>query len=193
MINLLSPNDQRQLAAARTNTLILRYIFLMSVVIAIMALEMLGVYLLLNRDMNNSQTTIESNNQKAAKYEWVEQKADAFRTNLAISKYILNKQAPYTQLILTIAKALPDNGSQKATIDSLSIEPSTFGTPITLTVQTDSSDTAIKVKTSLQETEYNNKKLFTAVSFESLSNPDASRKTYLATFQVTFSKDIVTQ
>lgn len=196
MINLLSPSDRRQLAAARSNTLILRYILLLSVVIAIMALEMLSVYLLLNNDMRNSQALIDDNNTKAQKYASIAKQADTFRTNLAISKYILSKQIPYTSLIFAIADSLPNSGTSYAILDgNINITPVNFGTPVTLTIQTNTPDTAIQVKTSLQQVKYNGKNIFSAVSFESIANPDPSipRYTYQAIYKVTFATDITTQ
>ncbi|MEO5949530.1 MAG: hypothetical protein ABIP74_03930 [Candidatus Saccharimonas sp.] len=191
MINLLAPNDRRQLTASRTNSLILRYIFLMSVVIAVMALEMLGVFFILNADKQRNADLIAYNDKQASAYQTVQQEADIFRSNLAISKYVLSKQTPYTSIIFAVAQALPPT----ATLDSLSIVPSTFGTPVTISVQTDTSKTAIDVKAALQNASYGGKPIFTAVSFNSLTAPDpaASKATYTAAFSVTFSKEISSQ
>lgn len=193
MINLLPPEDQRQLVASRTNALILRYVFLLSVVIAVMALEMLGVYFLLNNDKQRYQATIDLNNEKAAAYRTVQQDADSFRSNLAISKYVLDKQIPYTSIIFAIANALP----QGASLDGLSLVPSTFGTPTTLIVHTDTRDTALAVKAELQNASYENHPIFTSVSFESLTAAsDTSSGTgggYTATFNITYSKELGTQ
>jgi len=191
MINLLAPDDRRQLVASRTNSLILRYIFLMSVVIAVMALEMLGVFFILNTDKQRNQDLIDYNNTQAAAYVKVQQQADTFRSNLAISKYILDKQTPYTSIIFAVAQALPTT----ATLNSLSIIPTSFGTPVPITVETNTSQTAIDVKAALQGASYKDKPIFTAVSFVSLTAPDAAanKTTYTATFNVTFSKEIPTQ
>ena len=191
MINLLAPNDRRQLMASRTNSLVLRYIFLMSVVIAIMALEMLAVFFILSTDKRRNEDLIAYNDKQASAYQTIQTQADAFRSNLAISNYILGKQTPYTSIIFAIAQALPSS----ATLDSLSIVPATFGTPVPITVQTDSSKTAIDVKLALQNASYGNKPIFTAVSFTSLTAPDAAagKTTYTATFNVTFSKEIPAQ
>lgn len=188
MINLLSPNDRRQLAASRTNSLMLRYIFLLSIVIAVMALEMLGVFFILSADQQRNQDLIDFNDNKALAYANTQAQADSFRTNLAISKYILDKQTPYTSLIFAIAQVLPGG----ATLDSLSIVPATFGTPVAITAQTDTYATAISVKAALQQATYKDKPIFTAVSFDSITAPDrdAGATTYTASFSVTFSKEI---
>lgn len=187
MINLLPPIDQRQLMASRTNALILRYILLMSVVIAVMALEMLGVYVILNVDKQNSQTIIQANDEKAAAYQSVQKEADSFRSNLAVSKYILDQQVPYTGIIIALAQILPEG----AAVDALSIMPATFGTPTSLIVHTSTRDLAVDVKALLQQASYNGKSIFSSVSFESLAVSTESG--YTATFNVTYSKELGTQ
>ena len=191
MINLLSTNDQRQLAAARTNSLILRYILMMSIMIVVLALEMLGVYFLLSSDKARNEAMIIDNQQKASGYNTVTAQANKFRSDLAISKYILDKQAPYSSLILAIAQALPTG----AVLDGLSITPANFGVPTSLIVQTDTSETAIRVKTQLQDVMFNNKHIFSDVSFESISAPGAAAgsTSYRATYRVTYSKDMLLQ
>lgn len=191
MINLLSPNDQRQLAAARSNSLILRYILMMSIMIVVLALEMLGVYFLLNSERARNEATIADNQKKASSFNTVTTQANEFRANLAISKYILDKQVPYSSLVLAIAQGLPSG----ATLDGLAIDPATFGTPTSLIVQANSSATAIEAKTQLQQATFNDRAIFSDVSFESISTPSSGtgNLTYRATFKVTFSKGILAQ
>lgn len=192
MINLLSPDDRRQLTAARSNSLLLRYILLTSVVIAVMAVEMLGVYLILYNDQQQNISEITARNKDAEAYKQVQQDADTFRTNLGISKYILDKQIPYTGIILAISQILPDLPGEYAYLTNLSIVPSTFGTPMALNVHTDSPTTAVKVKGYLQNVTYEGKTIFTSVSFSSITAPVAGDTTgsYHATFSVTFSKEL---
>lgn len=192
MINLLSPNDRRQLTAARTNSLLLRYILLTSIVIAVMAIEMLVVYLILRNDQQQNLREIAARDKDAEAYAQVQQDADAFRTNLSISKYILDKQVPYTGLILAISQVLPDLPGQYAYLNNLSIVPSTFGTPMSLSIHTDSPATAVKVKGYLQNVTYGGKTIFTSVSFSSITAPSPSDpdRSYHATFSVTFAKEL---
>lgn len=164
---------------------------MMSIMIVVLAIEMLGVYLLLSADKARNEAMIVDNQQKATGYSTVTDEANKFRANLAISKYILDKQIPYSSLVLAIAQALPPT----ATIDGLSISQATFGVPTSLVVQTDSSATAIQVKTQLQEAMYNDKRIFSDVSFESIAAPGASAgsKAYRATYKITYSKAMFSQ
>lgn len=190
MINLLPTNDQNQLAAARTNTLLLRYTILLGVFVVILLIEILGVFVLMNVGKAQNQATIADNDAKASKFAPVKAQADSFRTNLATAKYVLDKQVPYTPLMLAIAQNLP-NG---AVLNKLSIDPATFGTPTTLTVDTASYTAAIQVKTSLQNTKLNDVPLFSSVSFQSVSASDSkAANPYTAIYTVTYSKAVLKQ
>ena len=190
MINLLPAEDQRQLAAARTNTLLLRYTVLLGVFVVMLAIEILGVYLVVNIGKTQNETTISENNAKASSYATTKQQADTFRSNLATAKVILDKQVPYTTLMLTLSHNLPSG----SIIDKLSIDPTTFGTPTVLTVKTTSYDKAIAVKTSLQNAKVGDTPLFTSVSFQSVSSGDPkSPYPFTAIYNVTYSKAALTQ
>lgn len=190
MINLLPPEDQRQLAAARTNTLLFRYTILLSVFVVMLVVEILAVYVVVNIGKSQSENTISENNAKAASYASVKQQADTFRSNLATAKYILDKQVPYTNLMLALSQSLPSG----AVIDKLALDPATFGTPTNLTVKTTSYDKAIAVKTSLQNAKVGNTPLFTSVSFDSVSAGDGQTKyPFTAIYNVTYSKAALAQ
>lgn len=188
MINLLPENDQKQLAAARTNTLLLRYTTLLGVFVVILVIEILGVYVVMNISKSQNQKIISDNTSRAASYSNVKQQADAFRTNLATAKYILDKQAPYTTLMLTIAHNLPSG----AVINKLSIDPTTFSLPTVLIVNTNSYSDTIAVKTALQNTKVGSVPLFSSVSFQSVSLVEgAASYPYTATYGVTYSKEVL--
>lgn len=192
MINLLPQEEKRQLAAARTNTLLLRYSILLSVIIVFLAFETLGMYFVVDAGTAQNKATIEENKQRTAAYATTKQEADTLTTNLATAKYILGKQAPYTELILTLANSLP----QGSVLDVLALDPATFDTPTTLTINTTSYSKSIEVKTALQNAKLNGKTpLFSSVSFESVSASADSNTPYgfTANYNVTYSKAVLAQ
>lgn len=191
MINLLPPKERKELAAARTNTLLLRYVILLGVLIGFIILEIGVVYVLLSNDKNNNQATIDDNNTKTANYAPIKKQADEFRSNLSIAKYILGKQVPYTTLMLAIANGLPEG----AVIDQLALDPNSFGKPSTLTVKTTSYDKAIQIKTALQGIKINDTPLFSDVSFESVSSSETATDQYQfsAIYNVTYSAKALQQ
>ena len=187
MINLMPPEERRQLAAARTNTLLLRYTVLMGVFICLVIVELLVMYFVINLGKAQNETMISDNQTKTQHYMPIQQKATSFSTDLATAKYILAKQAPYTELITSLAGALP-NG---AVLNTLELDPASFGTPTTLTVMTTSYEKAIDVKTALQNTKIQNKTpLFTSVSFQSVSQQQGNTSyPYTAVYNITYSKE----
>ena len=191
MINLMPIAGQKELAAARTNSLLLRYVILVSIFIGVLIIEVLIVYALLNNDRSNNEATITENQQKTIAYAPTKQQADEFRSNLATAKYILAKQTPYTTLILAIANKLPTG----AVLDKLTLDPSTFGTPTSISVKTISYAKAIEIKSALQTTLVNDVPLFSSVSFDSVSSGDASADAYpyTAMFNVVYSKGVLQQ
>jgi Tfp pilus assembly protein PilN len=191
MINLMPFEDRRQLAAARTNTLLLRYVILMGMFIAFLAIEMVAVYFIVSAGKANNELVIQENEAKTVEFTDVKQQATLFRSNLATAKYILGKQVPYTTLMLTLANNLPEG----AVLEKLSIDPATFDTPTTLSVKTTSYDRAVQVKTALQNAKVNDVPLFSSVSFQSVSNSEGDKTShpYTAIYNVTYSKKVLTQ
>lgn len=181
MINLLSPNDRKQLAAARTNTLLLRYNVLLGLVIVLLIAEMVGIYFVLGMDKANNEATIADNDAKTQSYASTKQAAASFKADLTTAKAILDNQVTYTKLITTIAGLLPSD----VAIDTLALNPSTFGTPTQMTIHTKSYQSAIDVKQNLQDS-----KLFNDVNFQSVTqNTDSSDRPFTAVYNVTFSKE----
>ena len=191
MINLLPPEEKRQLAAARTNTLLLRYSILMVVIVGLLVLEVIGMNFVVDIGTAQNQAVIKENETKTASYNDVKKQAETFTADLQTAKYILDKQAPYNTLIFTIAASLPSG----ATIDTLSIDPTTAGTPTTMVVRTISHDKAIEVKTALQNAKVGGvTPIFTSVSFLSIVAAEAGAKyPHNATYNVTYSRAALTR
>ncbi len=190
MINLLPPDDKKQLNAARTNSLLLRYSVLLGMFVVLLAVEVVGMTFAVDLGKSQNEAVIADNEQKTASYAATKLKAEEFRSNLATAKYILDKQVPYTALIFALAGSLPEG----AVINTLSIDPASFGTPTTITVNTTSYQKAIDVKTALQNaTVGESTPLFTSVSFQSVaSSESAGSYPFTAIYNITYSKAALT-
>jgi len=184
VINLLAPDDRRQLAAARTNTLLVRYVILLTLFIVLLFVEMGGVYVFLSAEKAQDEQSIAENDAKNVSYAPVKAQADSFRSNLATAKYILDQQVPYTKLIITIASVLP----QDVIIDRLTLDPSNFGTPTTLSVKAKSYADLIQVKSNMQKS-----KLFSDVNFQSISSAsgddESGSYSHTAVMNITYTKE----
>lgn len=184
MINVLPPDAKRELLASRTNSLLMRYIILTSVFMGLVLLEMGAVYLFLASTRQASEDTIAKNTAEAASLQQVKIKSDEFKSNLATAKTIFDSQVRYTSVIKTISDLIPSG----IILDTLTIDPTTFGTPTTLEVKAKTYGDAILFRTKL-----NDSKKFTNTSFKNISfSPDNKGPyPYSVTYNLTFSKELL--
>lgn len=184
MINLLPPTARKELVASRTNTLLLRYVFLLLSLVGLLIVEMAVVFVFLSTSKASNQATITENASKTAAYASTSQQADAFKSNLAVAKVILSKQVPYTKILQVLSDAMPPG----TIIDKISIDPSTFGAPTTLSIRAKNYDDAIALRNNL-----NKSTAFSDVNFQSitLQQQDKTGYAYTATLNVTFKKEVL--
>lgn len=180
MINLLPPNNKRQLQAARTNTLLLRYNFLLIGAVVFLLIATGVVYFYLNSTKAHAEQTIQDNNAKVSSYDKVKQQADDFRTSLSTAKQVLDQNIVYTKVILEIAQLLPSG----VVMDKLDLDAKTFGTPTTFAARAKDYTAALALKDSLQ-----NSALFSNVSFSSLSGDGSGGYPINVNLNVTIQKD----
>lgn len=180
MINLLPPDNKRQLRAARTNTLLLRYNFLLLGALVFILIALGVVYFYLNTSRAVAEQTIKDNDAKVANYASVKQQADNFRTSLSTAKQILDQNVAYTKVILKIAHLLPPG----VVMDKLSLDSKTFGTPTTISANAKDYDAALALKDSLQSSS-----LFSNVYFASISGGGGGSYPIKVTLNVTIQKD----
>lgn len=165
MINLLPTNDKRQLRAARTNSLLIRYNIFMLVIIVFLGLAIGVTYVYLNTVKTNAKTTIDDNAARVSDYATVQKEANQFRTNLATAKQILSHEVTYSNVALEIAALLPTG----VVLQNLSLDATTFGTPIILIANAKSYDGAIALKNSFQASP-----LFSDVHFTTIASTTSS-------------------
>lgn len=181
MINLLPPNDKRELVAARSNTLLIRYNFFLAGALAFLLLSIGIVYVYLGNTKATAERTIQENQAKVSDYADVKAQAEAFRTNLRIASQILGQQVNYSHVILEIAAQMPPG----TILDNLSLDSKTFGKPTTLNARAKDYDSALALKNSFQDSD-----LFTDVSFESIAGGGSGSYPITVNLNVTIKKDI---
>lgn len=180
MINLLPPEEKRELRAARTNSLLLRYNLLLMGAVLFLALAIGIAYVYLTAAKVNAETTITENKAKVADFSEVQTEADAFRSNLTTAKQILDNEVIYTKVILAIAALMPSG----TVLDKLSLDSQTFGTQTTLSAQAKSYDDALRLKDSFQ-----NSPLFSNVHFQSINSGGQPPYPLTVNLNVTIKKD----
>lgn len=160
MINLLPPEQLRELRAARANTLLLRYNILLAGVLIFVALALVVTFFYLNTIQDVAIQTKRDNDAKVTSYAKIDTEAKAFRSDLANAKTIMDKDATYSKTLLAIAKVMP----QGVIFDTISLDASTFGTPLTLQLKATDENAAIAAKEAFSKSP-----MFSDVHFTSLT------------------------
>ncbi len=160
MINLLPPQEKRQIVAGQTNVILMRYCVISLMLAGLLILVTGGVYVIMMNTKARAEEAIALGNQKTAQYATVQQEATEFANNLSTAKTILGKEVAYSKVAVKIAQALPSG----IVLQSLSLDAKTFGTPTTLNAKGKNYADALRLKTSLE-----NSGLFSNVNLASVT------------------------
>lgn len=160
MINLLPLEHKQEIRAGRTNVLLVRYIAIILCAAVILCGLIGGVYLVLNTAKQNAEAKAAENAQRLVAYQDIRTRADAFRTDLATAKSILDNRTSFTKLIYGISAAIPKN----VVIDTLTLDPATFGSPMSINAKAKTFDDVSKLRDSLSA----NTDIFTSVQVVSI-------------------------
>ena len=182
MINLLPPEQLRELRAARANTLLLRYNILLAGVLVFIALALVVTFFYLNTIQDIAIQTKRDNDAKVTSYAKIDTEAKAFRNDLANAKTIMDKDATYSKTLLAIAKVLPKG----VVFNTISLDASTFGTPMTLALKATDEKTAVAAKDAFSKSP-----MFSDVHFTSLTRDAQSKDSHpiSANLSVIINKD----
>ncbi len=129
MINLLPEEQKRQIKAARSNVLLIRYNLMLLGVLVFLGLALAISYYFLISAKTTAETTIKDNSAKESTYAQVKVEADQFRVKLGDANTVLNGQLRYSKAALAIGHLIP-NG---AALENLKLDASSFNTPTTFT------------------------------------------------------------
>jgi hypothetical protein len=160
VINLLPDDAKRQIRAGRTNVILLNYIIITILAVLFLFGATAASYFVLNNTKTNAEVVIKDNRARSTTFVSVQKQAESFRTTLASTKKILDKEIVYTKLITSIAGAMP-NG---VIISTLALSPSILGAPTTLQAYGKTTADALKLKDNFQKSP-----LFSNVNFQIVS------------------------
>jgi Tfp pilus assembly protein PilN len=165
MINLISPEQKRDIRAARANVTLMRYsLMLLAMGLLVGLIYALGFWLV-NMEKNAVEAKRESQAEQIRAYAVVEKEATTFRNNLKIAKNILSKETSYSKFLTTLAGDLPSG----AVLTSLSIGSATQKSPKPLLIdaRTNSYAKVLELKTRLEQSS-----LFENVSLVNATRPN---------------------
>lgn len=160
MINLLSPEDKKQLRAARVNSLLLRYYLLGFLVFSASGLALAGGFYIADQNVQSARLAIDKTESDSQNYASVQQRSKEFENNLKVARQILAAEVVYSKMITDIANTIPSG----TVLNSLSLTPETINKKINLSFRTKDYDKGIKLKTTLE-----NSNMFDDVSIVSIT------------------------
>jgi len=169
MINLLPPQEKKELRAARTNVLLLRYNILLICSVGFLGLATGITYVYLSTTKASAEQAIHDNNAKETAYTTTKVQAGTFRNNLATAKQILNNEVTYSKVIVGIAQLLPPG----VVFNSLNLDAGTFGTQTTFALKAKSYQQALALKDAFEKSS-----IFTDVHFQSIATADSASDGY---------------
>lgn len=160
MINLLPTEDKRQIKAARHNTVLVKYVSLLSLVLLLTLASFGGGYYVAERTKALAQQALRGEESNASKYAKAKADADAFAKDLATAKSVFSEGITYSQLLLDIAEVVPKG----SVINGLNLTGNAFGSSLNITGKATSLDVVEKLKEELE-----NSTVFEGVSTVSVS------------------------
>lgn len=179
MINLLPDDTKKQLQAARTNTILIRYIMTVISAALFLGLVIFGAYYIMNNSKNIAESTITNVKTSNSSYSPTTTKSNTFVSDLSVAKKILAKEISYSNIITSLINALPTG----VVLESpFSINSTNINTPITLKADAKLSSDEVSLKNNLQSSP-----TFSNYSLQSVnSNSDTSSDyPYVITFSIT--------
>jgi len=166
MINLLPYEHKNEIRAARTNVILVRYIAILIVAAIVLGGLVVGAYVVMNGTKVIAEQKVSENQVRVAAYQSIKTEADAFRADLATAKTILDSSISFSTLIYQIAATIPPN----VVIDDLPLDPSTFGSNMTIKASAKSFDDVTKLQNALER----NNQVFSDVQLQNIKKDSAS-------------------
>jgi Tfp pilus assembly protein PilN len=180
MINMLPPNTKKELRAARTNVTLLKYLFVLILAVAFLGSATYGVHIYFNDAAAKAEELIKLQSTNTANQSQpIELEAQVLRNNLLNAKNILDSGINYSDILLAIAKQLPDG----VIIKEISLNSENLNQPIQLNIFATSTEAALKTESSFGE----RPEIFSSISLQSLSSSTSSDPQYPVSAAITFT------
>ncbi len=183
MINLMPTEDKRQIHAARTNVVLLRYIIIVVLTFLFMLAALGFSYSILTGVKSAAQRVSQNNVSEVSANTQANIQVKQLQSSLSSAKTVLSNDIDYPKVLTRIGAATPPG----VILSTLTLNSTTFGAPTTVQflVKTNSAGTALQSK--LQASPY-----FAGVTLQSLqSNSGNPAYPFTASFTLTINRSIL--
>ncbi len=182
MINLLPQDQQKEIRAAHTNTLLLRYLVLLVGALVFLFFALVITYFSLDATARQADATKTQNEQAATGYRETQAAATALRSELSAAKALFDNEIRYSKVFVRLSALLPEGTA----VGNLSIDDKTFTSPTTLLVYVRGEQEARRLQESFSTSPY-----ISSVSMGRVStNEDGQAYPYTVELLFTFNRSI---
>lgn len=189
IINLLPPEQKKEIRAGRANLLLLRYCVLTGVVVTVLCLAIALGYLYLSNTKNLNEARIAENNLKSKEFANVEAESKQFKSNLTIARRLLDKKVTYAKVYVKLSNTMPEGTA----LESFMLDPTLAGQRALLSARVKTPDHAIQVRKKLIDTGLFKEVPFATLKLDQQKNAEgkASDYPYLASYNLIYTKEAI--
>lgn len=166
MINVLPYEYKAEIRAGRTNVILIRYITILLLAAVVLGGLVAGSYVVISGTKANAEQKAAENDARLLGFQKIRTDADEFRSDLATSRAIIDSGVSFSKLVYDIADTIPEG----VVLDNLTLDPATFGTPITINANAKQFSDGTRLRDELAA----NTKVFSGVQLLSIRSSDAS-------------------
>ncbi len=183
MINLLSTTQQKEMKAARSNTVFLRYIFILSGAV-LFIIGALGVtYVFLDTSARQAEQIRADNEANTAGYQQTAAAASGLRSQISDAKTLFDAEIQYSKALTRLAELLPSGTA----LTSIELKPETFNASTTLSILVTGESAADRLREAFASSPY----ITSAQPGNLTINNDNSTYPYTVEFTVTIDRSII--
>lgn len=187
MINLLPPENRRQIHAMKQNSLLIRYVIATAITLLIVIAIHVGTFVLLKTAESSNKSASSENQARVNQFADTQKAAQEYSTNLAIAKEIFSKRVPYTDAIINLASMLPPG----VVLDNVTLDQSVVDQPGTLTARAKSYDAGLALKDTFNRSDIAKDVSIASVSNDQTAEGAPSDYPFSVTLNITFTDKLL--
>lgn len=181
MINLLPRERRKEIRAAYSNTLLLRYLLLLLGALGFLLIALGITYFALFRAAAQADVTREDNEQRATGYTETQTVATKFRSDLTSAKTLFDEEVRYSLVLMRFSQLLPEGTAA----DSLSLTSGSFSQPSSMAIRVRNESAAKRLYANFSASEY-----VSDVSLGNINTTGNSDYPYSVELTFTFNRSI---
>lgn len=181
MINLIPPDEKRQMRAGRTNIVLTRYIIISLGTFLFLLVAIGFAYYILTSIKASADGLLANNQTKVDASTNASAQLQQFQVSLNKARTVFASDINYTTVFTRLGNIIPDG----VVLSSFSISPTSFGTPTTLQAYAKNNAGITALQSKLQGSPY-----FSGVTLQSITTTSDSTYPVTATFALTVSQGI---